>query len=295
MPARTPRRSLTKTQLETPAGAELLALCQSFTEDGRITPDEIAVLRDWLDRNRGSGLPSEEFLASTVERILEDGRITPEETEELYRALETVLPPDLRKDAQQKRREVEAAKRQAAKEARAAAKEAAEAERLRNEPIDTFDFMVAGTTREGRDQIVRELLDDDGATELVYLARDRGNRHSRHAVEVRLPDGRCIGYVPEWSKDVRARDVARHLDSGARHRAWIKRVLTGGRAPIVVVVADMFAPDVQAEGAVTQADVPQRSAGKGRGRSGCLSAFLVACLLLAILVVGGIVLSAIVT
>ncbi len=51
---RKPRRSLTKTQLQTPAGAELLSLCQSITEDGRIAEAETTDLRDWLTRSRDS-------------------------------------------------------------------------------------------------------------------------------------------------------------------------------------------------------------------------------------------------
>jgi hypothetical protein len=234
---RKPRRSLTKTQLETPAGAELLALCQTITEDGRISEAEVTALRDWLSSNCDSGLPSEDFLTATVERILADGRITPDELEDLYKALETVLPPDLRKGAQGKRREAAGEDRGLAKGQAAAAKEQAAAERERTRPVASYDFM-----------------DGDDPNAIVYLARDAANEHSDNAVEVRLSEGECIGYVPE--RDHMAREIAEYLDTGHKHLAFIKKILTGGRSPIPVVVAHILRPDVEVEGAVTQAEVP---------------------------------------
>lgn len=267
-----PRRSLTETQLETPAGVELLSLCESITSDGKVTEAEVAELRGWLNRNRDSGLPSGEFLAATVERILQDGRITAEELGELHDALETVLPQDLRKEAQKTRRATQAEERRLARaRAAAEAKEQAAEELERNEPIAQYDFMVAGSDHDGRDRIVRELLDQDDVSDVAYLRRDAENPHSRNAVEVRIWDGRVIGYVPEHSYQVRARDVARHLDAGARHDAGIKKILTGGRSPIVVIVADLYNANANIEGAVTQAEVPSH-AGQARpaGRAGTI-------------------------
>jgi hypothetical protein len=54
----TPRKSLTKSQLETAEAVELLALLQTVTEDGRVLEDEIAALRQWLDDNASSELPA---------------------------------------------------------------------------------------------------------------------------------------------------------------------------------------------------------------------------------------------
>lgn len=258
-----PRRSLTKTQLATPAGVELLSLCEGIVSDGRVTETEITDLRDWLNRNRDSGLPSQDFLAATVERILADGQITPDELAELHKALETVLPPDLRKGAQQARRSAEALDRQRIAKERADVMvrlavriEDGEEDGDESEPIEQYDFMAAGSNHDGRDLIIRELLDADDPPEVAYLRRDAQNPHSRNAVEVRIWDGRVIGYVPEWSDQVHAKDVARYLDDGARHRARIKRILTGGRSPIAIVAAEIFDASADVEGAVTQAEVP---------------------------------------
>lgn len=254
---RKPRRSLTKTQLQTPAGVELLSLCESITSDGRVTEAEVEELRGWLGRNRDSGLPSEDFLTATVERILADVRITPEELEELHKALETVLPADMRREAQEKRREVAAEEGRLAREQAAAAEEQPADEKERTRPLASYDFMVAGVQYDGRDEIIRDFMDSDDPNAIVYLARDSANEHSDNAVEVRLSDGQCIGYVPE--RDRMAREIAEYLDTGHKHLAFIKKILTGGRSPIPVVVAHILRPEVEVEGAVTQDEVPGES------------------------------------
>jgi len=94
------RVSLTKTQGQAGVGAELLALCQSITEDGSISKEEILALRAWLKANKNSDLPAVEFLTTTVEEIVEDRRVTNEEIEQLYESLVRVLPPEWREEAQ---------------------------------------------------------------------------------------------------------------------------------------------------------------------------------------------------
>ena len=55
---RTRRISLTKAQLRTELGAELLSLCQSATADGAIAPEETQGLREWLDEAAAAELPA---------------------------------------------------------------------------------------------------------------------------------------------------------------------------------------------------------------------------------------------
>src|SRR4051812_47501513 len=90
------RTSITKLQGRTAAATDLIALCQSITADGHLEDQEVAALREWLDEHRGADLPAVAFLLETVERILADGKVTVEERRELYRAIETVLPVDVR-------------------------------------------------------------------------------------------------------------------------------------------------------------------------------------------------------
>src|SRR5687767_7675509 len=107
MAANKPRISLTKSQIQAGLGAELLVLCQSVTEDGSLSKDEILALRTWLQTNRTASLPAIDFLATTLERIIADGKVTRDEREELYRAIEFVLPPEARKGATAQRKAAE--------------------------------------------------------------------------------------------------------------------------------------------------------------------------------------------
>src|SRR6266545_1302969 len=101
------RLSITKLQRQSAAGADLIALCQTVTEDGSLSQEEVAALRQWLDDHASTELPARDYLCQTVERIVADGMITLEERRELYRAIETILPLDLRSPVSAKRRERE--------------------------------------------------------------------------------------------------------------------------------------------------------------------------------------------
>ncbi|MDP2373282.1 HIRAN domain-containing protein [Reyranella sp.] len=98
------RLSLSKRQTDAGPGAELLALCQTVTEDGSLSEAEVGQIREWLADNRASDLPAIGFLTSVVETILRDGKVTKVERDELYRALEKVLPVGIREAAVTRRR-----------------------------------------------------------------------------------------------------------------------------------------------------------------------------------------------
>ena len=241
------RLSLTKLQRQSAAGAELLSLCQTITEDGSVSEDEVASLRAWLEQNAATDLPAHQFLAETVQRIIADGKVTAEERDELYAALETVLPPDIRGSVRAKRRTREEAEKQALR-----------AERDRKHPVGTWDFMVAGVRHEGRAAIVARHA---SAGQRAFVVRDRANRFSRNAVEVRLENGMCVGYVPEEY----AGEMAPLLDDGCPHMAVIKKILTGGSAPIPVIIANLYRADSGVSGLVAEGTVPSAPA-----RAGCL-------------------------
>ena len=99
--------ALTKPQLATELGAELLSLCQTVTADGRLAPEEIAGLRQWLRDAEAAELQAARFLRGVIERVLADGRITAEEYQEVYRAVETVLPFEARQQAHSAREQAE--------------------------------------------------------------------------------------------------------------------------------------------------------------------------------------------
>jgi len=234
-PEREPRRSLTVAQRRTEAGIELLSLCQSITKDGRIDALELAHLKQWLEDHQSTDFGAIGYLTRTVTRILSDGTVTDEEYDELYRAVEVVLPPELRGIAKANRKQQDAQdklKRKAELEALRAAKRA---ETERNAPIANFDFMVAGVRHDGRADIISDNVNDG---DQISFYRDRNNAYSRNAVKVLIEDGQCIGFVPERD----AIELAPLLDGGSKYEAYVKKVLGSGRVPIPVVVAYIYPP-----------------------------------------------------
>jgi HIRAN domain-containing protein len=245
------RASITKLQRETAAATDLISLCQTVTEDGHLADEEIAGLRQWLTDHRGSDLPAIPFLLETVDHILADSKVTSEERRDLYRAIETVLPPDIRQSVRGTRASAERVAKEAGRQQKELARELARQEQDRTLPVESWDFMVAGCRYEGRGMVIREHCEPN---DIAYLIRDRANRYSRNAVEVRLSNGMQCGFVPEEH----AIDMAQLLDTGHRHRAYVKKILGAGRAPIPVIVADLFVPDAVVHEAIAEPDVPAK-------------------------------------
>lgn len=248
-PSRSRRVSLTNVQRQSVAGAELLSLLQSATEDGSLSANEIEALRAWLV-DSAAELPAHAFLTKTVTAILADGVVTEDERRSLFLAIEKVLPPDVRGDVRGQRMLLERAERQ------------------RNAPIGTWNFMAAGVRYEGRPAVIQAYVNPE---DKVFLARDTANRYSRNAVEIRLENGIVIGYVPESY----AGEIAPLLDEGSPHNAWITKVLGSARHPIPVVQVKLFTPDATVDGLTRTADVPNKAVSRKAG-SGCASVILVA-------------------
>lgn len=248
-----PRRrlSLTKTQRLTAAGADLIVLCQTVTADGSLQDNEVVALRDWLGEHAQLDLPARKHLFAVLERILADGRITEEERRELYIAVETVLPLDLRELVRDRRKAREEGARRATRAAKEEGQAHARLERQRNSPCGSWNFMVAGVRYEGRPLLIARHV---AVGDSVHLARDRANRFSPNAVEVRTLGGLPFGYVPEQD----AIDLASYLDGDHGHVARVTKVLTGGRSPIPVVQAYVYPVDSTAPEAARQGDLPPR-------------------------------------
>jgi HIRAN domain len=246
------RISITKLQRRTAAAVELIARCQTITADGRLADDEIIGFNQWLTDAGHVDLPAKDFLALTVRKILRDGMITDEERDELYTAIETALPPDVRADVRATRRARQDGDRERRRNKRNAARAAAREARSRDAPLATWDFIVAGALYEGRSAVIERYARPGDP---VYLARDPSNRFSANAVEIRLSNGMQIGFVPETD----ARDMAPQLDSGCPQRAYLRNILSGRRAPIPVVVASLYHPEVTpGRGRVLQHQVPAK-------------------------------------
>lgn len=255
------RISLTKTQRQSAVGAELLSLCQVVTTDGSLSEEEVSSLREWLEEHRAEDLPAISHLTTMIDRIVADGRVTPEERRELYIALEAVLPPDVRAIAKRNRRSIEEKERDRLRLQRELDKKRQRDERERNSPIEHWDFMVAGAKYDGRPALI-ERHAQAGAR--AYLVRDYSNKYSKNAVEVRTTSGHQIGFVPEED----AADLAPFLDAGHPYYAEIKKILTGGRYPIPVIIADVYRKEAEVPGLVRPgSNVPRASGAAASGSS----------------------------
>jgi len=239
--SKTRRTSITKAQLTSDIAVELIALCQTVTEDGSLSQAEVRDLEKWLAEHRVSDLPAIAFLTKAVEKIVADSKITDEEQKALQEALEAVLPTELRRTARNKRLEQQRLERAKAKLDKQLVKEQERAAAEQNAPLESFDFMVAGAHVGGRPNYIEAYA---RAGDPVEIAREPSNRYSRHAVQVRLKTGQQIGYVPEED----ARVLAPLLDVGRSYTAEIKKILTGGRSPRPVVLLDVFAANAQVPG-----------------------------------------------
>jgi hypothetical protein len=235
------RISITKAQSHSDIAVELIALCQTVTEDGSLSDAEVQSLQKWLAEYHTSDLPAIEFLTKAVETIVADGKITDEERKALHEALEAVLPTELRRSAKNKRLELQRLERAKAKLDKQLAREQELAAAEQNAPVESFDFMVAGAHIGGR-RVYIEAYARSG--DPVEIAREPSNRYSRHAVQVRLKTGQQIGYVPEED----ARELAPLLDAGMLYTAEIKKILTGGRSPRPVIVLDVFDANARVPG-----------------------------------------------
>jgi hypothetical protein len=223
--------ALTRPQLATELGAELLSLCQSVTADGRLAPEEIAGLRQWLGDAAAAEMQAARFLRGAIEHVLADGRITADEYEEVYRAVEAVLPFEARQQAHAARQHAESS----ALSARAPASTEAVAGAAQSDraPLLDVTFMVAGVRKDGRPALIEQHARAGLAVTLDLVAN---GSYSGAAVAVRLPGGAQIGFVPA----AEARQIVPLLQPGAGYRANIVRIRSSGRSPIPVVQVRFF-------------------------------------------------------
>lgn len=244
--------ALRKGATETGIVAELISLLETIASDGRITDSEAAELRVWLQDNRDSDLPAIDFLRTTLDQILADGKITDQERNALQIAVERVLPAELREKAKGRRVANELLERARAREEQAVSRAREAEEREKRRSVYSANFMVAGVVYEGRADVVDRYL-RTGQT--VFLARDPSNPHDENAVEIRVGGGYQIGFVPREY----AREMAPLLDAGHKQAAHCTKILSGRRAPIPVVQADLYRADAPIAGAIGNSEVPTRS------------------------------------
>lgn len=262
-----PRISLTSTQVQTDVGLQLVAICQSVTEDGRLADAEIIELRQWVSDNQSSTLPAIQHLAGTLDAVLADGIITTEERQIVYKAIEAVLPPEHRRIATDLRRQAQAEDKAEDKATAAAQRDEERKQKAQNKGR-SFNFMVVGTRHEGRDSIIEDSV---SAGDRAYLRRDYNNKYSTHAVQVLTADAEQIGFVPE---DL-AVTIAPLLDQQWHQTASITKLLTRGRSPIPVVQLHLFSPEATGhDGLSTDAVSDRLSKAREQNRAALVKSLL---------------------
>jgi hypothetical protein len=215
--------SLSPAQLATEIGAELLSLCQAATADGRLEPEEIAGLRQWLDDADTAQMPPARYLRLVIDRVLADGRITPEEYAEVYRAVEVVLPFDARTAAHAAWDSAHAdSDAPTAPEASAAA------------PGLDLSFMVAGVRAAERPGLIAA---EAAVGTAVTLVPTRDPLHFGTVLTVTLPSGARIGHVPATA----AARLIPLLEHGCDCQAQITAIRSSGRSPVPTVRAQVMA------------------------------------------------------
>jgi hypothetical protein len=185
-PVRRKRLSLTRADIQTTAGLELLRVLQSIADDGRLIEEEVKGLQSWLATNAASDLPSHEYLTTVINEVLRDGIVTDDEFKLLHDAVLRVLPPELRSIADLRRREQRKQLREERKQQRNEELLRGREERDRNRPLERADFMIAGATiGEDRREACEGCCEDDA----VSLVREPDNPHDSNAILVICADG----------------------------------------------------------------------------------------------------------
>jgi hypothetical protein len=250
------RTSVTHLQRETAAAAELIALCQSITADGKLDEHEVYELRTWLADHKVD-LPARNHLFHTVERIVRDRVVTPEERDTLYRAIETAMPVDVR------------ATIRAARLTRGPTLDAevrrSRAERKRNEPVAYIDFFATGVSEPECMEAIRERTSEG---DRVFLHEEE-SVDGVPVVTIRLIDGSKIGSVPSGDADA----ILRGYESGEVLKAAVKNVLTGGRYPAPIIYVNFYRadadvdPELRDQPTVKRLGAASRSAGRSTPRA----------------------------
>ena len=102
------RVALTTAQCASPIGQELINLLSEivhdgFDTDGLVTEDGVQRLNAWLDGKADTDIPAIKFLLQISDRILRTGKVTTAKAFEMQRAIERVLPMNIRDGFQENR------------------------------------------------------------------------------------------------------------------------------------------------------------------------------------------------
>jgi hypothetical protein len=274
-PERKRRLSISKSDLESGAAAELVSLIEDITADGKVSDEEARMLHEWLEDRDLSTMPGIAFLRGVMEAVLQDGHIDDSERIEIYKAVEKVLPVELRRQAKERRAAALVADKLEAKKAKEENRLKAWEDQRKSRPVASFDVMVAGCS-------YRPNANNEHAKAGIgiVLTREPSNSHDSNAVMVLTTAGHQLGYIPRGE----AAEVAPLLDKKHRYSATVKKVVSGRTCNIPVVLVDIYSEDSIVEGLrVSETAIANSSesgtssttkAASGCGCGGCASVLL---------------------
>ena len=280
------RMSISKADLQSGAAAELVSLIEDITADGKVTEEEVRTLHEWLADRDLSEMPGIVFLRGVMEAVLEDGHIDDSERIEIYKAVEKVLPIELRRQAKERRAAALVADKLEAKKAKEENRLKEWEDQRKSRPIASFDVMVAGCSyrTDANNEYAKA-----GMT--IFLAREPSNAHDSNAVMVLTTAGQHLGYIPRGE----AAEVAPLLDKKCGYTATVKKVLSGRTCNIPVVLLNIYSEDSTVEGlrisgigyaapVESGTSSATRAAASGCGCGGCATLLLALAALTAVLV-----------
>lgn len=199
---------LTKPDLGTEAGKQLLELSVRIATDGKLELPEIRELRKWLRANKDNeSVAAIAYLHDIMARITADGVIDRDELFELHLAVERVIPIAHRAPVIQSRKKREAARRERLREKRLIEKEREKEERKQIREEEYARRMrlrhsfakVAGVTFPNDDGSERQnIIKRCKPGEQLILRHDAYNEYSMFATQVLRINGEQIGHAPEY-------------------------------------------------------------------------------------------------
>ena len=199
---------LTKPELETEVGKQLLELTVRIAIDGTLDLHEIKELRRWLRANKESdNVAAIGYLNDIMDRITADGVIDRDELLELHLAIERVIPTAHRTPVIQARKKREDVRRERLREKRRIAKEKEKEERKRIREEEYARRMrlrhcfakVAGVTFPNDDGSERQrIIKRCRPGEQLVLRHDAYNKYSMFATQVLRTNGEQLGHAPEY-------------------------------------------------------------------------------------------------
>lgn len=217
------RVTLTSKQLQEASAIELLDICLSMVEDGKISEDEVLALDKWLAHNKESNIPAIQFLVTICQDILQDGQISPKEYYELSKAIQRIIPKEEREKATTSVTTAESDLDRHYKE-----------EEIRNTPCHRILFTVAGVTFEKRQENIAKIPYDDYHSPLTLL-REPKNKYDKNAIKIISDKYGELGFIPR----AEAKKIAPLLDSGRNYLTYISYITSYSKADILVDIKDM--------------------------------------------------------